>query len=294
MSQTIEMNHGNTTPEADAKTAEAVAAAAKRGEEVEIYATDNVAGEKKVVADIKPSDVPKRPDNVPEKFWNAESGTINTEALLKSQQDAEAALSRLQSEKPAETPSETPSEEPKAETPTDAPAPSNAVEAAAKEFSEKGSLASETYEALAKQGISKDMVDAQIAGAKAVEAESQKLTDATFDEVGGETNFTAMAEWAAKDLDAGQVATINTLLGSPDEAVVRAGAAQLKAAYEANADIDPSVVLTGHTPATTGKQYNSKAEMTRDMNDPRYKNDTAFQAEVAAKISRTPNGVLFG
>lgn len=39
---------------------------------------------------------PVRPDNVPEKFWNAETGTVNTEALLASYTELEKTRSKPQ------------------------------------------------------------------------------------------------------------------------------------------------------------------------------------------------------
>ena len=47
------------------------------------------------VTDLAEVAAPQRPDEVPEKFWDAEAGTIRTEALLKSYVELERRMSRM-------------------------------------------------------------------------------------------------------------------------------------------------------------------------------------------------------
>jgi hypothetical protein len=93
------------TPEYDAH----MIAVAERGA-VEIISTENDSDGNPVTtvqrmqqaptsatADVTPGTTPskaQRPDNVPEKFWNAETGSVNTDALLKSYTELERARSK--------------------------------------------------------------------------------------------------------------------------------------------------------------------------------------------------------
>ena len=119
-----------------------------------------------VVAPVVPGVTP-RPADVPEKFWDAEKGVVNTAALLKSQADAEAAL------RAANAPAPTP-EEVAAKAAADAaaaaatPAQADVVANASIEFAEKGELSAETYAALNTAGLSNDMVNEYIAGQQAI------------------------------------------------------------------------------------------------------------------------------
>lgn len=285
MSETIQIGIGTETPADVQARDDAAAAATQRGtEEVAIHHTNKSTGE---VVDHKPtgeSPVATRPDTVPEKFWDAATGTINTAALLKAQQDGEQYIAELRSgkAKPAETPAETP-DATQDKTPEAAPSQQDAVARARTEFSENGSLSAETYTALEASGLSKDMVDGYIQN---VNDTSAALTAATYEGAGGEQQFNTMASWAAENMPADQVAAVNTLLASADATVAKQGALQLKAYYESNADRDPTVQIGGNANTTDGSFFKSKHEMTSAMSDPRYARDASFRAEVAQKVAR--------
>jgi hypothetical protein len=86
---------------------------------------------------------------------------------------------------------------------------------------------------------------------------------------------------------------------TPDEvkafnaAVIGTPAAQslaisgLKARFEAAVGSDPSLVRGSAAAGGAGAGYQSRAEVTADMKDPRYKKDPAYRAAVQAKLSRS-------
>lgn len=284
MSVQIDVPAAVESPEQITARETAEAAAIARGETVDIRYQNKSTGQ---VVRHTPTegDPPVRPDSVPEKFWNAETGEVNLEALLKSQADGAAEISRLQQAKPEVTPPVTPPVTPKPGEQPQAIDSASAITAAREEYAKNNALTSETYGKLAEAGLDRNMVDGWITG---VQAKQSELTDATYKEAGGEENFNKISAWAATNMDAATIATINTLLASDNPQVVAQGAAQLKANYDKNADIDPNVTLTGKGDLTGGgEHFASKYEMTKAMSDPRYKKDAAFRAQVAQKMARS-------
>jgi hypothetical protein len=149
------------------------------------------------------------------------------------------------------------------------------------EFAEKGDLTPESYQALEKAGIPKPMVDAYIAGQKALaEAQAQQL----YSLAGGQDSFAKMTEWAGANLTDAEIAAYNEAVtkGSVDQA--KLAVSGLHARFAAAEGVRPNLV-TGQTNAKP-VGYQSVQEMTRDMNDPRYiSGDPAFHAMVDAKIA---------
>jgi hypothetical protein len=150
----------------------------------------------------------------------------------------------------------------------------------AAEFQAEGDLKPESYEALAKAGIPKPMVNAYIAGQKALaEQHAQQL----YAVAGGPDSFAKMTEWAGKNLSDAEINAYNDAVtkGSIDQA--KLAISGLNARFAAAEGIRPNLV-TGQTNATQ-VGYASVQEMTRDMSDPRYiSGDKAFHAMVDAKI----------
>ena len=228
---------------------------------------------------VAPADrVAPRPDNVPEKFWDAEKGVVNTEALLKSQADAEAALRKGD-----------PKPEPKeGEEGYVAPAEGQgkAVADASAEFAEKGELTPETFTALEAVGLSKEMVNAYIDGQKAVVSNLQEAAYSPFE---GKDGYDKAATWAAENMDEEAIKALDVQLTSNNPAIVAKGAEALAAKYVAEADIEPDTIRGNANDSTAGGTYKSSREMMKDMASQKYKTDESFRKEVAAKIGRSPN-----
>jgi hypothetical protein len=175
---------------------------------------------------------------------------------------------------------------PKADTATEATA-KETVEAAGfdyqalvTEFETEGGLKESTYEALAKQGIGREVVDAYIAGQQAVVTLARM---SVFQAVGGEENYRAMGEWAKDNLPKSEIDAFNAIASGSDFEALKLAARGLFARYmEANGKEPSLLELDSVRPGQA--TYQSWAEVKRDMRDPRYKNDRAFQAEVERKL----------
>ena len=240
-----------------------------------------------VVEPVAPGVTP-RPADVPEKFWDAEKGVVNTAALLKSQADAEAAL------RAANAPAPTP-EEVAAKAAADAaaaaaaaaatPAQADVVANASTEFAEKGGLSAETYAALNTAGLSNDMVNEYIAGQQAIVGTLQTAAYEPFD--GTADGYNEAAQWAANNLDESEIQALDVQLTSNNPAIVTQGAKALASKYAENKDVEPDTIRGNSNNPASGGVYTSSREMMKDMNSNKYRTDAGFRNEVAAKLSRS-------
>jgi hypothetical protein len=156
-------------------------------------------------------------------------------------------------------------------------------EAFAQEYAENGELSQAAYEALAEAGIPHQIVDAYIQGQEAVAADMQQQA---MDLVGGQQEYAAMTQWAANNLSAGEVAAFNSYVNSGDMNQVALAIDGLNARYRNDVGSQPNLIQ-GQAQGTSAGLYNSVAEVTRDMQDPRYSSDPAFRQMVALKLQNS-------
>lgn len=236
---------------------------------------------------------PQRPESVPEKFWDAEKGTVKTEALLQSYSELER---RQSAPKPEEKPNaNTPPkiEDGKAEeTPPEASREQaqEAVEKANLDFSaleqeylNDGKLSDETYEKLAKAGLPKNVVDNYVEGQM---AKAQALTNRVYDTVGGEQSYMAMNEWAKQNLSDSEKAAFNAALDSGNEGSIMLAVRGLQAQFTA-ANGKPPKLVNGDAAGQSGAVFRSRQEVITAMSDPRYRSDPAYRSDVEAKLLRS-------
>jgi len=277
------LNVGNSAPDPSIQqTHEEKMAALADANQGTITATDKDGNQTVVTPrDQAAPTVAERPAEIPEKFWDAEKGEVNVPALLKSQQDAEAAL---RGNEPApETPAEG---APEGTTEDQQPV----VAKASAEYAQKGEMSDATYAELETVGLSRAMVDQYIAGQEAI---VESIRNAAGEPFGGLEGYNKAADWAAENLSDDEIAALDVQLTSTNPAIVKQGAAALHSKYAANADITPDVTVSGTGSPNTGTSFRSSAEMQAAMSDPRYKTDSAYRDEVAGKIARS-SAALFG
>jgi hypothetical protein len=226
---------------------------------------------------------PARPEHVPEKFWNADKGEVNVDALLKSYGE----LERTRSTTTTTTETKDPAAPPKIDTPTD-DAAKQAVENAGLDWgkletkiAETGTIEESDVEALVKGGVPKSIIDSYLELAKAASIRQTELAHA---HVGGEEKMTELLGWAAKNLSAAEIATYNKMLATRDgwkpalDVISAKMAASSKTAGEPN--------LQGGTGgARVNEGYRSRADMMKDMSSPEYQTNPSFRQQVAQKMS---------
>ena len=225
---------------------------------------------------------PTRPDHVPEKFWNAEKGEVNVDALLKSYSELEKV--RSGGEKPVE-------EKPAAgAAPTEDAATDDAqkaVESAGLDWdtltskvAEKGAIDETDYEALAKAGVPKQIVDNYLA---MVRERADRETADAIAYAGGQETLDGLMGWAAQNLNDAEKKLYNGMLASAEwRTAIDALKAKQTATSKTAGEPDLDLLDTSIAPSSTG--YRSRVEMKRDMSDPRYRSDPRFREEVTQKV----------
>lgn len=208
---------------------------------------------------------PERPEWLPEKFASPED-------MAKSYAELERKLSQT-----AEEPEE-------ADTQEAAPVPAvdGLISNAEQEFMESGQLSEATFDALEAAGIPRATVEA-VRDMRVREAEANRQN--IVNEFGGDDQVTAMQNWAADNYDDNMIERLNTMLNSGDYTQTRMAMATISTDYSrAVGTTEPSRQVGGIRSGPEG--FRSTAEMLEAINDPRYKMDDAYRADVERKIAR--------
>lgn len=219
-----------------------------------------------------------RPEHIPEKFWDAATGTVKTDELAKSYAELEKAKSGGAAEAP---PVVTP---PAGQDEATNMLASKGLEMSkfSEEFAANGALTTESYKALEAAGISQEMVNSYIAGQEAI---AEKRDNIGYELAGGKDAFAKIAAWSAQSLTKPELVAFNKAVGGTEEEM-KLAVQGLRARYEAANGKNPT--LLGGSGINGGAiGYESKAQMTSDMRDPRYAKDPAYRAKVEAKLMAT-------
>jgi len=233
-------------------------------------------GDSPQTPDNQESTVDERPEWLPEKFKTPEDMAKSYAALEKKMsggKDTEAKVDES-------TPTEIPSNEDAKEVAEKAGLDFDAMQL---EYGSNGQLSDETYEAINKSGIPRDVVDSYIAGQEAL---ATSLRTDMFSSVGGEENYGSMMQWASNNLDKAEVNAYNNVMGTSDPAQIQLAVRGLHAQYQADTGSNPSLI-SGETTANAGSKFESVAQVTAAMRDPKYKTDPAFRKTVEAKLARS-------
>lgn len=148
-------------------------------------------------------------------------------------------------------------------------------------YAQNGQLSEEHYKALEKSGITKEIVDQYIAGQ---EAQAEKYRDSIISKVGGQDNFSAMAEWAKVNMSEQEIAAYNKATSSADMTVVENAVLGLAYRYQSAVGKDPKL-LGGQTAGSSG--FQSVAQLTEAMKDPRYEKDPAYRKDVQNRLANS-------
>jgi len=151
-------------------------------------------------------------------------------------------------------------------------------------YAENGNeYSEEDYAALEAQGISKEMAN-QFAEGQTAKAEL--LEYKVYSAVGGKESFEKLQEWAGSSLSEKEAEIYNqaTESGDADTIIGAVKGLQARFANEYGSSGEP---LSGKASASAPDKYDSVFQLREAMSDPRYKNDSAFRAQVEQKLSRS-------
>ena len=156
-----------------------------------------------------------------------------------------------------------------------------AVAEASKEFFENdGQLSEETYNALEKAGLPRDLVDSYAAGQQALLASEEGQIKSV-----AQGNYDAMAEWANENLPQEEIDAF-------DEAVTGGTVQQAKLAVQGlyaryqNATGSTPKLTQGSVTGTATMPFKSMQELARAQSDPRYRSgDKAYHEEIDRRLA---------
>ena len=152
-----------------------------------------------------------------------------------------------------------------------------------KEYSEKGELDSKSYKSLEKVGISKQYVDNYIAGQEAIANQQAFEIKET---VGGGEVYQEMVDWASKNMTEGEKQAYNKAVNSGEMDTVKLAVNALKGQFERANGVEPKLV-TGKAQPTVEQGFESWAQVTEAMSNPKYAKDIAYQNEVKNKLANS-------
>ena len=151
------------------------------------------------------------------------------------------------------------------------------------EYAKQGSLTEDSYKKLEAAGLSKDLVDSYIAGQEAL---SNATVQSIYNAAGGEEQYKALTDWAAKNLSDGEQKNFNEIMEKGSLEAATFAVKGLRAQYDAQFGIQPNL-LKGQQSSVDNDVYRSTAEVIRAINDPKYQTDTAYRKTVEEKIKRS-------
>lgn len=216
--------------------------------------------------------VEERPDWLPEKFKSAEDM-----AKAYSQLESKLGQPQQQQEEVVETPTESPSEVADL-----LDSKGLDFDVFQQEYAETGGLSNDAYAALEEAGFPPSMVDSWIAGQDAL---AQQMTGEMYSLVGSQEDYAEMVSWAADALPESEVDAFNATIATQDPNMIRLAIQGLNARYRSEAE--PSLMQGGTGAVSTGGRFESTAELTAAMSDPRYAKDPAYRQAVSDKLARS-------
>jgi len=147
------------------------------------------------------------------------------------------------------------------------------------EYENSGNLSEKSYKDLADKGLDKTLVDSYISGQQAL---ADKHVSTIHSVVGGKEKYDTIVKWASDTLADNEVKAFNDTMdsGTLDQAQLAISGIQAK--YN-SVNQEPSL-FSGEKADTSKGAYRSVGEMLADINNPKYSTDSAYRADVEAKV----------
>jgi len=147
------------------------------------------------------------------------------------------------------------------------------------EFYTNGQLNDDSYKAIERAGIPRELVDQFISGQQAVAKASRAEVVA---DTGGEEGYAKMMTWASETLSDAEKKAFNSIVTGTDLAATKIAVSGLYAKFTASGNVEPNLI-GGVSAQLDG--FKSNAEMMKAMRDPRYENDPAYRKSVMDKLA---------
>jgi hypothetical protein len=218
---------------------------------------------------------PERPEWLPEKFKSPED-------MAKAYSQLESKLGQGQQEQDQEEEVETTGEETASDVAELLDNKGLDFDVFQQEYNENGQLSDDAYAALDEAGFPRSVVDTWIQGQDAL---ASQVTGEMYNIVGGQEDYNNMVSWAADTLPESEIDAFNATMTSQNPDMIRLAIQGLNARYRSEAE--PSLLQGGTGTVSSGGRFESNAELTAAMSDPRYSKDPAYRQQVADKLARS-------
>ena len=157
-------------------------------------------------------------------------------------------------------------------------------DALTQEYADLGELSEASVDHLVAQGIPKATIDSYIRGQEALA--TQWEAEATS-EVGGVEGYAELTAWAKNNLSSDEITAYDTAVNGGDITAVKLAVRGLKSQFEDANGKEPKLLGGNSSGSSSSSGYVSRAEMVKDMSDPRYAKDSAYRQQVANKVAKT-------
>ena len=114
------------------------------------------------------------------------------------------------------------------------------------------------------------------------ETEVKELQNIT----GGESGYKDMLKWAESNLADKDISMFDEIMGRGDPLAAYFAVRSLAYRWEDSRGVDGRMI-TGTAPKQNTDQYESQAQVIKDMSDPRYENDPAYRNKIMRKLERS-------
>ena len=151
------------------------------------------------------------------------------------------------------------------------------------EFYQNGDLSEESIQAITtNMGIPEQIVRAYVDGQKAVmEGQFTQVMGL----VGGDTQYSAMTDWAGENLPEDEVDAFNQIMDSGNMNTIKMAVQGLWARYTQTNGNPGGNLIQGDTTGPSGGAFRSVAEIVQAMKDPRYAKDPAYRKDVEQRVA---------
>lgn len=156
------------------------------------------------------------------------------------------------------------------------------MQSLSQEYAQNGELAEESYKALEDAGIPRDMVDQFIEGQEARAAQAEARVK---ESIGGEEQFSKVVEWASGNLSQEQIDAYNAEVNSGDPRRMEQAVQALAYQYSQAKPEEPKLVGGEGQGQGSNDGFQSVAELTEAMKDPRYHKDPAYRKDVERRLA---------
>ena len=156
------------------------------------------------------------------------------------------------------------------------------IEVFQQEYNELGKLSDDAYTALEEAGIPNNVVDTWLAGQEAIADQS---ISQIYQSVGGEDNYNTMLNWASENLEQWELDAFNSSIENLDPNAMFA--VQGLMARMQNAEGIPPKLMTGESAPSTAPRFESLAQVTEAMKNPKYASDPAYRAQVTQMLGNS-------